>query len=135
MCLHRPTGLSSLAPPLPHSAGLTASQVEGAFNAADNERERVAQEASHTALRLDLAQRLVKAFASENSRWDSNIQELKQQRRMVVGDVLLAAAFVSYLGPFNNTWRQEICTEGCVLLLAHTHDGDGCYRTLCVVSE
>ena len=47
-------------------------------------------------------------LASENVRWPEAVQSLKQQERQLCGDVLLTAAFVSYLGFFTKKYRQSL---------------------------
>eukprot|EP01012_Entosiphon_sulcatum_P019543 TRINITY_DN24443_c0_g2_i1.p1 TRINITY_DN24443_c0_g2~~TRINITY_DN24443_c0_g2_i1.p1 ORF type:complete len:4685 (-),score=794.60 TRINITY_DN24443_c0_g2_i1:231-14285(-) len=86
------------------------ADLQSHFDTADRERQRVVEEAEQTALRLDLAQRLVSSLSSENERWLRNVEQLTAQRRVTVGDVVLAAAFVVYIGPFNYSWRHEILT-------------------------
>jgi len=56
--------------------------------------------------RLDLARRLVTALASEKTRWASSIVDLNKFLELIVGDVLMSAAFVSYAGPFNKKFRD-----------------------------
>ena len=48
--------------------------------------------------RADLAQRLVGGLASENVRWGKEIERLKSNATTLVGDCMLAAGFVSYVG-------------------------------------
>ncbi|OQR95645.1 dynein heavy chain, partial [Thraustotheca clavata] len=57
-------------------------------------------------LRMNLARRLTAALGSENVRWAANIAALQTQTETIVGDVLLAAAFVSYAGPFTKPYRD-----------------------------
>jgi dynein heavy chain len=61
--------------------------------------------------KLDLAQRLVNALGSESERWGAAIVRLGEEIELVLGDVLLAASFVSYVGPFNKKFRMKIMDE------------------------
>jgi dynein heavy chain len=61
--------------------------------------------------KLNLAQRLVNALGSEKVRWAENIEILKGSYELLVGDVLLASAFVSYIGPFTKPFRQRLIEE------------------------
>ena len=79
-------------------------EAEGAKQAAINEAARCAR-------RLNLAQRLVKALGSENERWGLSIVSLNEQLKVVVGDVLMASAFVSYAGPFNKKFRDTMIQD------------------------
>lgn len=49
---------------------------------------------------------------SENVRWSEAALELEAQQKTLCGDVLLAAAFVSYAGYFTQPYRQQLleCT-------------------------
>jgi dynein heavy chain len=65
-------------------------------------------EAAKCASKLDLAQRLVNALGSESTRWAQSIIDLDESIGLIIGDVLLASSFVSYVGPFNKKFRLEI---------------------------
>ena len=84
------------------------AKLRAEFQKAMDEKEAAENEASRCARRLDLAQRLVNALGSESERWSTAILVLTEQLKVVVGDVLLAAAFVSYVGPFNKAFRDKI---------------------------
>lgn len=64
------------------------------------------RQAERTSRKAGLADRLVNGLSGENKRWSETIRRLEGQEGMLVGDVLLAAAFVSYAGPFNMAFRQ-----------------------------
>ena len=64
--------------------------------------------------KLNLAQRLVAALGSEQEKWAQSIIDLGEYLQLVIGDVLLASAFVSYVGPFNKTFRDIILNENFV---------------------
>lgn len=54
------------------------------------------------------AEKLVTGLAGENKRWSENVVFLKQNIKSVIGDVLLASEFVSYIGAFSAKLRQEL---------------------------
>lgn len=47
-------------------------------------------------------------FQSEKIRWGQSIKSFEAQEKTLCGDVLLTAAFVSYVGPFTKQYRQEL---------------------------
>jgi len=55
-----------------------------------------------------LANRLVNGLADENTRWKNNVVEFKAERVSMVGDALVSAAFVSYIGPFSSNFRGDL---------------------------
>ena len=78
---------------------------------ATDEKARVEAEALNCETRLSLAERLVSGLASENVRWGNEVEDLKAKKISLIGDVLLAASFVSYIGAFDaplrdNLWRN-----------------------------
>lgn len=75
------------------------NKVEAIRNAAQAEADKCNNQ-------LSLAKRLVNALASEKIRWAQNIDNLKAQMEVVVGDVLMSAAFISYAGPFTKIYRE-----------------------------
>jgi dynein heavy chain len=68
-------------------------------------------EAGRCSDRLALANRLVGGLASENERWGVEVQKLRDLETMLIGDVLLASAFVSYIGAFNNVYRRKLWSD------------------------
>lgn len=74
--------------------------------------KEVEDEANKLNARLGLAERLVNGLADEQIRWTENVKVLKDDEVKMIGNALLSAAFVSYIGPFlytfrNRLWRDE----------------------------
>nr|CAH8820074.1 unnamed protein product [Trichobilharzia regenti] len=84
------------------------AELTANFREATEEKLRCQQEADFTAKTLDLANRLVNGFASENIRWANQVEELKVLGETVVGDVLITTSFISYFGYLSRTFRQQL---------------------------
>lgn len=61
--------------------------------------------------KADLANRLTNALADENVRWAAAIEQLTAEQEMLIGDVLLASSFISYIGPFTKKYRDSLMNE------------------------
>lgn len=71
-------------------------------------KEEVEADADKCRQELSLAERLVNGLGGEKLRWGENVKQLKIDANTVVGDSLLSAAFVSYIGPFSAGLRQQL---------------------------
>ena len=71
----------------------------------------VEEEAEACKAKLGLAERLTNGLASENVRWSKEIDNLKRQEVTLGGNVLLSAAFVSYVGAFGSAFREMLWKE------------------------
>ncbi|KAF1790945.1 P-loop containing nucleoside triphosphate hydrolase [Phytophthora cactorum] len=54
------------------------------------------------------AEQLVKGLAGERERWEASIADKNASLQNVVGDALVAAAFISYAGPFDTFYRGSL---------------------------
>lgn len=66
-----------------------------------------------------LANRLVSGLASENVRWAEAVENYQRQGETLAGDVLLAAAFISYVGYFTKSYRLELMQKHWVPYLTN----------------
>ena len=73
-----------------------------------DKKQQVLDEAQALQDQLDLANRLVNGLADENVRWANNVITFKEERVTMIGDALVSAAFVSYIGPFSYTFRGRL---------------------------
>jgi dynein heavy chain len=96
-----------------------------AFDAANVEKQSAIAEVARMQLKLSLAQRLISALASENDRWAENIEKMTASQKLLVGDVLLATAFISYVGPFTKPYRNELMQKHWVPFFATGKAGRG----------
>ena len=55
-------------------------------------------QAEKTSRKAQLADRLINGLSGENTRWNGEIKRMESVEGRLVGDVLVAAAFVSYAG-------------------------------------
>jgi dynein heavy chain len=81
------------------------------LNAANKEKQEALDAVEKGQRKLDLAQRLTNALAAENVRWAENILTMEADKELLTGDVLLASAFISYVGPFTKTFRDKLMTN------------------------
>ncbi|XP_069045720.1 dynein axonemal heavy chain 1 isoform X1 [Lepisosteus oculatus] len=61
--------------------------------------------------RLVRADKLITGLADEKVRWQETVQSLEFMVDNVAGDVLLAAGYVAYLGPFTGEYRAAMAEE------------------------
>lgn len=109
------------------------------FKTATEEKAEVEAQAAAGKARLGMAERLVGGLSSENERWGTEIEALRNASETLIGDCMLAAGFVSYVGSFdqdnrNYLWkdiwtpdlsgRQIPLTEGVDPLAMLTNDGN-----------
>uniref|UniRef100_A0A8C2ZK56 Dynein axonemal heavy chain 2 n=1 Tax=Cyclopterus lumpus TaxID=8103 RepID=A0A8C2ZK56_CYCLU len=59
-------------------------------------------------MKLDRADKLVTGLAGERVRWEERVAGLEKNMGYLVGDCLLAASFLSYMGPFLSNYRDEL---------------------------
>lgn len=78
---------------------------------ATEEKNRLIEKADQTAKRLNLAERLVNGLKEENERWGINVERLELDKAMLVGNIMVAAPFIAYIGPFNSEFRHQLWEE------------------------
>ncbi|KAI8923518.1 dynein heavy chain and region D6 of dynein motor-domain-containing protein [Entophlyctis helioformis] len=71
-------------------------------------KEKLRQDSEQTELKLSRAEKLVSGLSGERDRWENSIRKYEEAMRYLPGDCLLAAAFLSYAGPFNSVYRQSL---------------------------
>nr|XP_057916965.1 dynein heavy chain 9, axonemal [Doryrhamphus excisus] len=87
------------------------AKLTAKFEKATADKLKCQQEAESTARTISLANRLVGGLVSENVRWAEAIKNFRKQERTLCGDVLLATAFISYLGYFTKRYRLRLMDE------------------------
>ncbi|KAM4746443.1 dynein axonemal heavy chain 10 [Anableps anableps] len=94
------------------------------YEAAILEKQLLQEEAEVMERRLIAADKLISGLSSENERWTSDLNELKQRRVRLLGDCLVSAAFLNYEGAFSwdfrnemvyQIWVQDVCERGIPL--------------------
>jgi hypothetical protein len=68
-------------------------------------------QAEKTSRKAQLADRLINGLSGENTRWNGEIKRMESVEGRLVGDVLVAAAFVSYAG------EHAVCGCGVVVVV------------------
>jgi dynein heavy chain len=87
------------------------AKLTSELNAANAEKQEALDTVEKGQKKLDLAQRLTNALASENVRWAENIVSMEADKELLTGDVLLASAFISYVGPFTKVFRDKLISN------------------------
>ncbi|KAJ1617774.1 dynein heavy chain and region D6 of dynein motor-domain-containing protein [Pavlovales sp. CCMP2436] len=75
------------------------------------EEQELTAKAETMERQLIAASKLISGLGSERERWTKDISALQQKRVMLIGDCLLAAAFLSYTGAFNFDFRRTLMVD------------------------
>lgn len=75
------------------------------------EKQRLVDESELTQARLQRAEKLTLGLSDERVRWKHSIEQLKDEGKAIIGDSFLAAACISYLGPFDGHFRAKILSH------------------------
>ena len=76
-----------------------------------NNKEKLKNESESLEIKLDRAKSLVDGLGGERVRWEGSITVLETSLGNLVGDCLLAAAFLSYCGPFDSAYREVLLQD------------------------
>jgi hypothetical protein len=48
------------------------------------------------------------SLGNEKERWEKTSIKLANEKESILGDMILATAFVTYLGPFEGSYREKV---------------------------
>ena len=89
-------------------------QLNAKFAEANAELTALSDEAQLMERRLAAASKLIVGLSSEKERWARDIDSLQSKTVRLVGDCLLGASFLSYLGVFTSRYRRELLDDAWV---------------------
>eukprot|EP00937_MAST-01D_sp_MAST-1D-sp2_P002352 g2352.t1 len=110
-----------------HVAELNAKldAVQRELDAANANKQAALDSVEKGKLKLNLAQRLTSALATEKVRWAANVESMRESKGLLVGDILLSAAFVSYAGPFTKAFRDQLLRDEWAPFLTKSMGSEG----------
>jgi hypothetical protein len=73
----------------------------------------------HRSVKLQRAEKLIGSLRGERGHWTAAACSLEATKQLLTGDMLLAAATVSYLGAFTPAFRRRICATLSATLSAN----------------
>ncbi|KAM9783033.1 dynein axonemal heavy chain 11 [Neosynchiropus ocellatus] len=82
--------------------------LTGQFEKATAEKICCQGDVTKTNQTIELANRLVSGLESEKERWSQSLVHFEKQQNTLCGDIVLTAAFVSYMGYFTRQYREEL---------------------------
>ena len=100
-----------LAPPTSQELDDNLAELTRQFEEATEAKLKCQREAESTALTISLANRLVGGLVSEKVRWAKSVEKFKEDEKTLAGDVLLTAAYLSYVGCFTRNYRLQLLEE------------------------
>jgi len=93
------------------------------FNEANETKANAEATVAKGTSKLDMANRLIGALASENVRWNQGVKDLAANKYLLIGDCLLGAAFISYIGPFTKPYRDNLVYNKWLPILMEANAG------------
>jgi len=82
--------------------------LQDKLTATMNKRDELQSQSDETVARLQRAEELISGLGGEKVRWQAELQQLDKDRHNLVGNSLVAAAVLSYSGPFTAGYRDRL---------------------------
>ena len=86
----------------------TLNECRQRFDTAMEEKLRFREETDLASRRRSAAEKLLIGFKSETKRWKEELIQIKQSEEELLGNCLLASAFLGYCAPFTSEIRQDL---------------------------
>uniref|UniRef100_A0A8C3XBZ8 Dynein axonemal heavy chain 1 n=1 Tax=Cyanoderma ruficeps TaxID=181631 RepID=A0A8C3XBZ8_9PASS len=87
------------------------AQLQEKYETCKANKEELERKCEQCLERLARADVLINSLADEKVRWQDTVESLDDKINNSSGDVLVAAGFVAYLGPFTGDYRAALSTE------------------------
>lgn len=87
------------------------AELQRQFDQTISEKNELEAAAKATEDKMTAANDLIKSLGGEKVRWKADATRFSEAKKKLVGDVALSCAFVSYLGPFNQQYRNKLLKE------------------------
>ena len=81
------------------------------YDESKKQQKELAQKINQCEYRLKNASQLTTALDSEKVRWTENLSDLATSEKCLLGDTLLIALHVAYIGPFSYPYRQRVIKQ------------------------
>jgi len=92
------------------------ADMERELQAAQGRKADLEREVELTATKLERAEKLIGGLGGEQVRWTAAAEQLAADHRNLVGDMLLSAGAIGYLGAFTSSYRADVGAEWQALL-------------------
>ncbi|KAM4740016.1 dynein axonemal heavy chain 8-like [Anableps anableps] len=86
-------------------------KVKAKCDAAMKEKQDLLDDAEMCRNKMQAASTLIDGLSGEKVRWTEQSKEFKSQINRLVGDVLQLTGFLSYCGPFNQSYREKLLKD------------------------
>ena len=84
------------------------SRLQSDYSKAQQQLDQLSRDKKKIELQLERASKLVSGLADESTRWKLSIQELNEDKRNMLGNTVLAAGFLAYVGCFTFEYRRRL---------------------------
>lgn len=84
------------------------ANLEKAFNEAVEKKDQLEKKEASCKIQLSNADKLIGGLGGEETRWKETVEVLKAAFDNILGDVIVSAATISYLGPFTTEFRIQL---------------------------
>ena len=89
------------------------AELTNSFNEKNLEKQQLEFEISESQKKLLRAQRLTSKLAGEKKRWAEIAENEEKNKIFILGDVIIASFYISFMGPYLNYFRDEFL-KNCV---------------------
>lgn len=83
-------------------------QLQSNYQASQRKLEDLTKQKETIEVQLDRAGKLVVGLADEAKRWSQHVKVLEVDLVNLVGNIILAAGYISYVGPFTARYRERL---------------------------
>jgi dynein heavy chain len=84
------------------------AELDANYQKTNGEMMQYRKELEDLQIKIDRGDKLISGLSGEKGRWEASLIELDDQYEKLTGDCILAAAFMSYCGPFPSEYRESL---------------------------
>ena len=86
-------------------------QLKGEYETKNQEKKQLISDIKKCEVQLKRAVKLIEKLKSEKERWSKNVEKIKEDMKNLLGDIILAAGMMAYMGSFIGGYREKILQQ------------------------